>query len=97
MAVTLWLSYGVRDTEYIPYLGRRYLFLVFAFGFVAWSELFGIRFCAGRHDLVAVGVALNVVSLGLILIPTAIRVAGYSVSAPRGFAQGFSIALPMIR
>jgi hypothetical protein len=75
-ALTLWLSYGVRDTiPYIPYLGGRYLSLVYTLAFAGWSELVGVNFLKDRHYTLAAGLVLNVASLGFILIPTAIRVA----------------------
>ena len=76
MAVTLWISYGVRDTPYIPYLGGRYLSLVFLLGFAGLSELVGLKFLSERTYTLAAGLVLNVVSLGLILVPTAMMVAG---------------------
>lgn len=76
IAVTLWVSYGVQGTDYIPYLGGRYLFLVFAFGLVAWSDLAGWRFRTPRNYLLIIGLSVNVLCLGLILTRTALMVAG---------------------
>jgi uncharacterized membrane protein len=74
MAVTLWICYGVRNTDHIPYLGGRYLFLVIALAFLGFSELLGQRIpIRGRYTLAA-GLATNLAGLSLILIPTALKV-----------------------
>ena len=75
MAVPLWISYGVGATPIIPNLGGRYLLLAFVFGFAGLSELIGQPFLRLRHYPMAVGLALNLVRLALILIPTVIMVA----------------------
>jgi hypothetical protein len=74
IAVTLWVSYGIRDTDHIPYLGGRYLFLVFTFSFIALSAVVPrLPRVTGKY-LLATGLVVNVLSLALILVPTALRV-----------------------
>ena len=74
MAVTLWICYGVQNTDRIPYLGGRYLFLVIVLAFTGFSELVGQRIRIDRRYTFAAGLATNLAGLGLILIPTALTV-----------------------
>jgi uncharacterized membrane protein len=76
IALTLWVSYGIKDTGNIPYLGGRYLFLVVTFFLVAWSSLMNRRAPSLRIWLIAVGVTVNLVGLATILIPTVLRAMG---------------------
>ena len=76
MSLALWIVSGVKYTGVIPFLGGRYLFLFYLLALVAWSELVSLRFPKGEPILLAIGLTMNVVGLGLILIPTTITVAG---------------------
>lgn len=76
MSLVLWIAAGIKYTGYIPFLGGRYLFLVFLLSFVAWSEMIGLRSRILGRVLLVVGLTLDVVGLGLILIPTVLAVAG---------------------
>ncbi len=76
IAVTLWISYGVKATHYIPYLSGRYLYLVLTFGLVTWSELAGWRFRGAGNYLLKTGLVVNVLCLTLMLTTTALITVG---------------------
>ncbi len=76
MALALWIVSGVKYTGVIPFLGGRYLFLIFFLCLLAWNELVGFRFLRAERILLAIGLTLNVVGMGSVLIPTALTVAG---------------------
>ena len=76
ISVTLWVSYGVRDFGYIPYLGGRYLFLVYTFCIAAWSSLFNGWIPSLAKPLMCVGLIINSIGAGLILASIAQRTSG---------------------
>jgi hypothetical protein len=75
-ALTLWISYGIQNVDHIPYLGGRYLFLVYTFALIAWSGLIRGVFPSGRNWLVGAGMAINAVGVGSILSSIMSRILG---------------------
>lgn len=76
MSLALWIVSGVKYTGVIPFLGGRYLFLFYCLSLVAWSELAGVRIHKVERPLLVIGLAINLVGLGSILISTAVAVMG---------------------
>ncbi len=76
IALTLWVSYGVKHEAYIPYLGGRYLFVPFMFAVMAWSSLFNGPLDRPRRWAVLLGLSINLVGLSSVLMETARITAG---------------------
>ena len=71
IALTLWVSYGVKHEAYIPYLGGRYLFVPFMFAVMAWSSLFNGPRDRPRRWAILLGLSINLVGLSSVLMETA--------------------------
>jgi len=76
ISITLWIAYGVGDVGHIPYFGGRYLFLVYTFLLVSWSNVISARVPNARNWLLSLGLATNAAGIGAIILSTAIRTKG---------------------